>query len=307
MTDLRLEFSQDFEMELDEISLIQENKYCAIYRTTIENSPYIIKKYKGEDNKLCTTEASSLGFYKQVASEIEGLYPAGTKKFLPEKNLILIEFVPGEPFSKLVYNAKRGINTEDQCLNAADLVGKFLRNCYLKTRSNAEPVSPFILKYIRYTSSNLASMPVLGKTHFSDAEASCERLCSIIQRGELETSFIHGDLVLLNIHVNGDQVGLIDFANTNDRSHVLNDVYNFRLALQNMLIPDSFSSRIWDSFYEPLREFDFPDELHEFYFEYHRRRWLMLKLSAKSPKAKLQGIRGLLGFAKPWSSDRKAR
>jgi aminoglycoside phosphotransferase (APT) family kinase protein len=116
-------------------------------------------------------------------------------------------------------------------------------------------------------------------------------------------SFVHGDFVFKNMHVDGERIGLIDFANANPLSHPLNDIYNLHFALANMLVPQGFKDRLMASFREGWGNVTFPEIVHRFYYEYHRRRWLMLKLTSRSPRDLIQGIHGLVSFAKPFTVE----
>jgi hypothetical protein len=70
-----------------------------------------------------------------------------------------------------------------------------------------------------------------------------------------------------------------------------------------MLLPQVFKTDLLAGFREGLGDITFPDAVHRFYYEYHRRRWLMLKLHARSPGDLAQGIRGLMSFAKPFAPE----
>ena len=98
-------------------------------------------------------------------------------------------------------------------------------------------------------------------------------------------------------------MGLIDFANTNPRSHTLNDFYNLKMALANMMLGRAFKRDLMAAFRLGLGDLSFPPVAHQFYYEYHRRRWLMLKTRAKSPAAWAEAVRGLVGFARPFKAE----
>ena len=101
-------------------------------------------------------------------------------------------------------------------------------------------------------------------------------------------------------------MGLIDLANAIQRSHTLNDLYNLKFALNNMFLPRAFKKELWTAFEAGLKPLSFPEMAHRFYYEYHRRRWLMLKMKSRHPKEQLQAIRGLLSFAKPFGPEAMA-
>ena len=93
--------------------------------------------------------------------------------------------------------------------------------------------------------------------------------------------------------MDGKRVGLIDLANTIPRSHTLNDVYNLKFALNNMILPKEFKAELWSAFQNGIKPLVFPEIAHHFYYEYHRRRWFMLKLKSRNPKDQMQAFRGL--------------
>jgi aminoglycoside phosphotransferase (APT) family kinase protein len=149
-------------------------------------------------------------------------------------------------------------------------------------------------------------MPLLGSTLFKGMSSEAERLSNDFRLSNIVPSFIHGDFVFKNIHIKDERAGLIDFANANSLSHPLNDIYNLRFALANMLLPKKFKADLFAGFQDGLGSRDFTEIAQRFYYEYHRRRWLMLKLTSRNPADLIQGFRGLLSFAKPFTAEDKA-
>lgn len=97
-------------------------------------------------------------------------------------------------------------------------------------------------------------------------------------------SFVHGDFVPANIHIdiNKNKIGLIDFANSNYYSTIHNDIYNFKLAIETMYINRNLKNKIIKALYCGIG--DLPDDsMQEFFRIYHIHRWLMLKTQSNNP------------------------
>ena len=95
-------------MGLTSLDLIQENKYCYIYRSECDGQPFIIKKYKGDDSSLIEEEAKALNFYHDIAKDDPDLIDSKAVKLIAEKNLLCIGFVEGECFSDVLYRGRKG-------------------------------------------------------------------------------------------------------------------------------------------------------------------------------------------------------
>ena len=180
------------------------------------------------------------------------------------------------------------------------ILGRLLKGLYETTQVQGGETSPFIFEYTEHTAIQLANIPVLGFLFFRGIREEAARLSERFKAARITPSFIHGDFVFRNIHVDGERVGLIDLANTIPRSHTLNDVYNLNFALNNMILPKEFKAELWSAFQKGIKPLAFPEIAHHFYYEYHRRRWLMLKIRSRNPKDQMQGLRGLFGFAGPF-------
>ena len=292
------QFSQDLEMGLTHLDLIQENKYCHIYRSECDGQPFIIKKYKGDDSALIEEESKALVFYHDIAKDHPDLIDSKAVKLIAEKNLLCIGFVEGECFSNVLYRGRKDTGVRKQSIRIMGILGRLMRGFYEMTRSPGAETSPFIFEYSEYTARQLANIPLLGFLLFRGIEKNTSQLSESFKAAQITPSFIHGDFVFRNIHVDGERVGLIDLANTIERSHTLNDVYNMRFALNNMILPKEFKTELWSAFQDGIKPLSFPEIVHLFYYEYHRRRWLMLKIRSRNPKDQMQAFRGLFGFAR---------
>ncbi len=289
---------------IDELRLIKENKYCYIFKAVSDKQPFIIKQYKGEDPSLVTTEAEALDFYHTIAEKDSDLIDSRAIKLIKEKNLLSIGYVEGEPFSELLYRSRRNPELQQQAVRNMRILGRFLNRLYSLTVSEDSVPSPFLFEYSDYCAEKLRRLLLFGGTTFRHIIDETHELSEQFRNADVPTSFIHGDFVFLNIHISGDRVGLIDLANTNRHSHLLNDLYNLLLALDNMVIPNKLKQRLREALKDGLGDLQFPTIAHHFYYEYHRRRWLMLKLGSFNPKDLLQGMRGLFGFAVPFKPER---
>ncbi|MFH0960679.1 MAG: phosphotransferase [Pseudomonadota bacterium] len=294
----RRQYSIDLDIDLKSLDLIKENKYCIIYVAATPDGRRIVKKYKGEDSSLVKIEADALIFYHELAQNDSDLMDSGIPLLRQGRNLLCIGFIDGEAFSDVLYKARKDDAIRDKSIRLMRKLGRVIRTIYDKTRKPGAKTSPFIFEYLDYCSNQLHKMPILGSTFFKRMPTDSKQIAEEFERSNIEPSFIHGDLVFKNIHIKGERLGLIDFANANSLSHPLNDIYNLRFALSNMLLPQTFKTKLLEGFNLGTGQFDFPPAARRFYYEYHRRRWLMLKLSSKNPVDFLQGVRGLMSFAR---------
>jgi hypothetical protein len=98
---------------------------------------------------------------------------------------------------------------------------------------------------------------------------------------------------------------LIDFANALEHSHSLHDLINLWIGLQNMMVPPAFRQALWQGVRAGFGPERFAEPVLRFFFEFHRRRWLMLNLRTRDPRRWLRAIRGVRTFARPF--DRVGR
>ncbi len=306
MEHLTQTYAADLGMALTFLNLIQENKYCLIYRAEAHGQPYIIKKYKGDDSALIEGEARALNFYHHIAKDDPDLIDSRAVKLNPEKNLLCIGFVEGECFSDILYRWPEGPEIRERSARILGILGRLMKAFYQTTCVPGAETSPFVFEYAEYSSGQLEKIPVLGFLLFRGLKERTRGLSESFKAACVTPSFVHGDFVFRNIHVSGEQVGLIDLANSIERSHTLNDLYNLKFALNNMLLPGAFKAELWSAFKAGLKPLSFPEIAHRFYYEYHRRRWLMLKMKSRNPKEHLQAIRGLFSFARPFGPEAMA-
>jgi hypothetical protein len=297
------EFAEDLGLDLRSLELIQENKYCAIYRGSTPEGPCIVKKYAAGDPSLVRVEAEALALYHRLARNDPSLIDSGEPLLKEEKRLLCIGFVPGDRFSDFLYAARRDRALRDRACLFMITLGRVLRTIHEQTQQMGKETSPFIFEYFDYSSARMEQLPFLGSVLFAAMRSQAREIADAFRECHVAPSFVHGDFVFKNMHVQGNRIGLIDFANANPLSHPLNDIYNLRFALANMLLPRAFKERLLESFCDGLGSMAFPVPIHRFYYEYHRRRWLMLKLTSGNAADLMQGMRGLVSFAKPFTHE----
>lgn len=296
-------FSKNLHLNLSSIELIQENKYCAVYRGKENNSPLIIKEYFGEDYKLASNEKNALEFYQTLSKDKANWLSGGCRQFSSDHNLLAIDYIPGKPFSDFIYQkAKSRQGVQEICLAFGHL-GEFLVDVYQQTSKPDASYDPFLEEYILYVSKRLETLPFWGRLFFKDYGAQAKTLIEQFREAEITPCFCHGDFVPLNIHHDESKIGLIDFANSLFYSHTLNDLYNMYFALQSMHLPRKLRNTFWQSLLAPFEKLSFPSEAHLFYYEYHRRRWLMLNLSSGWGRTIRRGLRGVSTYGKTLSSN----
>jgi len=293
-------------IELADLSPIQRNEYCAIGKGTLrDGTPCIIKDYGNSDPSLGKQEADSITFYQTISGGVDGLKGCGLLAYNEAQNLLAISFMSGESYTRFVYKSLFSKDRKLIAIQHAKTVGILLRELYQRG-----PVAPenelgdFMREYFQHATDRLEKVPMLGKLILGGNTGSVDSLLSDATASGERPSFCHGDCVPRNAHSDEHGIGLIDWANTSEQSHILNDVYNLFTALNNMVLPPAYKTKILQALSDGLGDLTFDIRLHRFFYEYHRRRWLMLKLYTRRPWPWLQALRGLATFAKPFSPER---
>ena len=288
-----------FDKGFDDQGLIQENKYCRIWWAIKDGDRLIVKTYHGFDTQLAEQEAEALDLYHDIASKREELIDSRCLGFEPRDNLLSIAFVEGECFTDLLYRARSDKDERKRAIAAMSILGRFSRQLWDRTRVAGGSPSPFMYEYLLHCSRRLEAFPILGRALFKGTEKEAARLWADLVQSGGDPSYAHGDYVFRNVHVQGNRVGLIDFANAIPTSHVLNDAYNLHFALANTWLSKDLKADLWKAYQDALGMDEYPEAAHRFYFEYHRRRWLQLKLWANRPWPWMQAARAIATFAAP--------
>jgi thiamine kinase-like enzyme len=301
------EWTDQLALQFKSAKVVYCNAYCAIFSATYkkagETKSAIVKRYKPESTELARTESQSLDFYSQTIADMPEFMPSRSLAFCEQTNLIAIEYVPGVRFTEATYKSIARPARTKQVVRFCHSLGRLLSRFHEQTEQKSTPLSPMLDDYIRFTGRRLESLPKIGQSNFADAEAEGAQL--FLEAAEASQDlgyFCHGDMVFRNIHIQGDKLGIIDWANTNRASHILNDLYNFYFAACNMWIPNRMRQTMIDAISDGLGPISFAPALHRFYYEYHRRRWLMLKLTGPKPWHRFQAWRAMNSFARPYDS-----
>jgi hypothetical protein len=291
---------------LTSLSPIQRNKYCAIGKGTLEDgTPCIVKDYGDSNPALAKLEADSLVFYDRISTGIDGLKSCGLLAYSAEKNLLAISFMSGQSYTRFVYKSLFSKVRKNLAVEHARTLGRLLRALYLQGPVTEDhKLGDFMREYLQHATDRLENFPMFGKTALGRNAADVQALLGEAGASGERPSFCHGDCVPRNAHTDEQGIGLIDWANTSEQSHILNDIYNLFTALNNMVLPPAFKRQILKALSDGLGDLAFDVRLHRFFYEYHRRRWLMLKLYARRPWPFLQALRGMATFAKPFSTVR---
>jgi len=291
-------------LEIKKLTLLAENSYCYIYKAEAAGRSLIIKRYKTADNKLGELEAAGVETYHRIVEEEEDFIDSRALFTDPEMNLVGISFVEGQSFADYIYENGKKTEYRETILFFAERLGFFLKQARKRSVAVESGLTSFHREYILYCSEKLSRLPVAGRFLFRDYPESASAMASGLVREFAQPSFAHGDFVFRNIHVDGKRVGLIDFANCLEFSHTLNDVFNLWFALQNMIISADLKDSIWQAFLNGLGEGNFSEAVVQFFYEYHRRRWLMLNLCCRDPRRWLRAIYGLRQFGCEFNAAR---
>jgi len=299
-TDLVSHFSIVLGNQISDLKLLAENKYCSIYCAEGSGGPVIFKQYKTSDDKLVRLEAAGIDTYHSIAMTSERLLDSRVLGYDAESRTVAIQFVPGIRLSDAVRAAGRDLSQRARCIRAMETLGGFLADLRRTTTLPETQLDPFHFEYLRHCSARLASLPGVGHYWFANAPREAEDLIRAITGTRIQCSMAHGDFVFRNLHLDGDRLGVLDFANTLKTSHPLNDICNLKQGLANMALPGDFGSALWSAFRSAYGRHDFTPSVSRFFHEFHRRRWLMLNLGAKNPGRWFRALRGMKSFASPW-------
>lgn len=297
------EFSEKLHLPFTNITYISRNPYCTIYRGILPSRTVIIKKYNTETPELAHAEARGINTYHRLVKNTSDFTDAHTIRFKPADNLICMSFVPGIPLNSLLYSCVKNATQRDSVFGLITAAGRLLSIAHEKTQQPDAPTDAFIFEYIRYCTQKLASLPLIGSRIFADFPHNAATLCEQFPLSDTIPSFCHGDFVGKNILVASARIGCIDFTNARRYGHILNDYFAFLRNIDALYLPDSFRTQLRDTFMNAIPTAEFPIELHRFYYEYHRFRWLMLQFCSHSPVRWLRAVKALQTTAKPFESS----
>jgi tRNA A-37 threonylcarbamoyl transferase component Bud32 len=302
MDPLHARFEAILQGPITDLRTIATNKYCRILQGSSGGAPVVMKAYHAGEPELVRREADGIRLYDRLSAADARFLPAKVLALDEEQRLLIMSFVPGRRLSDVVREVAKDQRRWAEAEELLHLAGEFLRSVRMQTTLAEGETDPFHAEYIRYCSGRLGSL--LGGLPFSAAPAEANGLWEAYRTAGTRPSTAHGDFVLRNLHVEGDRIGVIDFANTLTASHPLNDLYNMRQGLEAMWLPRGMATKLWRAMQDGFGTESFPEADHAFFHEFHRRRWLMLNLGSRQPIRWLKAARGLCCFARPWASRR---
>lgn len=302
---LRGEFQQAAGLPVTNLEPIAENKYCRIFRANCDGQPAIFKKYLTGDAGLARLESNGVDFYHRVVATDPRFLDSKSVAISDALRVVGVGFVPGGRLADAIYAAARRPADWDKPCTALRLLAELLRRFREQSLAPGKAMDPFHEEYLLYCSRRLEQLPVLGSKLFAGYELGAEKLLRALEASGEAPSFAHGDFVFRNMHLDGDRIGLIDFANNLRLSHPLNDLMNLWFALNNMPLPTAFRDRLWGSVLEGYGPAGFAPEAEHFFYEYHRRRWLMLNLRTRDPRRWIRAARAMARHARPYDAARR--
>lgn len=292
------------DLKLDALSLLRENRTCWIYLAQSAGETVVVKQYKPHARQLCGREARAVRLYTELCDQLRGLLASEIRGLNEATGTLCLTFIEGELMSEAL--RKHGSNAQGQrrCRAALERVSDLLGRIRERT-SSLEAPAPFLEEYFVHTSRQLEALPALGAA-FSGYGASAHQLFEDLKEAGEATSLSHGDLVCANLILGGDRVGVIDFANANPESHVLDDIYNLQVTCANLLhLPKHFRHELALAICSSVDVADSDPRTHRFYWEYHKRRWLHLQLGSgwiRRARAIALLPRMLRSPAPPWTA-----
>ena len=281
-------------------SRLAENQYCRIFLVERGGERVVAKEYTAGDEKLARVETAGIDAYHRLAEAEPSLVDCRVVALDEAGRMLAMTFVPGERLSDHLRRVARSPGEWPRAAALLRAMGRLLARLREASARPGEGLDPFHLEYLLHCSGKLAAHPLAGALGFKRAEQEARALWEEVQSAGVVPSMAHGDFVCRNIHVEGDRVGVIDFANTLAASHPLNDILNLRQGIENMGLPRGLVSAAWAGFRGGFGPMEFGEAERRFFHEYHRRRWLMLNLGSRSPVRWARAARGMRTFARPW-------
>jgi hypothetical protein len=292
-------FSSCLNADFGPVEPILINPYCAILRTTRQGDAVILKQYRPEHIHLAGEERTALLSWSAACAGVSGIYATDCLGYEPGRGVIAIQFVPGMRLSDTLRQAARNPSQSgpllEQCARLGTVLANWRRTTALERDSGFHP---HYRDYIAYLARKLGGIGLgVGALFRSLGEEVESRIVQLESCGDAP-SRTHGDLVPRNIHVDSTGIGVVDLANSLANGHPYDDGANFRLALKAMGLPRSFEAQVLEAVMEPLAREGLSEGALDFFREYHRQRWLMLRLTTRSPRNWADALRGLAGFAR---------
>ncbi len=293
------------DLRLEALSLLRENATCWIYQAEAAGETVVVKQYKRHARALCAREADALALYGELCESSATLLPSRTLAVSPTKGTLCVSYIDGRLMSE-VLRGPLNAGRRKKCQQAVGEIGHLLSRLRKRSLTHRDP-SPFLEEYILFVSRGLERTPGLGAIVFRGYERQAARLYEELCESEERASLSHGDLVPANIVVGDRGVGLIDFANTNPEGHTLDDLYNFQITCENLVhLPSSFRRDLVGALHEAVGLGEHDERAHRFFWEYHRRRWILLQLSGGLAHRAKALVR-LPSMLRPFSPEHVAR
>lgn len=266
------------DLRLDTLVPVRENRLCWIYRGKSRGEQVIVKQYKRDCHEGAAREARAVARYAEACRDVPAMLASSVVAQNDETGTLCISFIPGRLLSMELRKPLSRVKRQAVLAAVGDL-GRLLARLRELTQS-AHVLSSFLEEYMLHTSHRLASLPVLGPVLFGDHASDASRMFEELLTVREPSSLSHGDLVFANMIFDERRVGLIDFANANFESHTLDDVYAFQTTCDNMLhLSSSLRFDLANALRAGLGRTSFDPRVHQFFWEYHRRRWLTINLN----------------------------
>ncbi|WP_372369490.1 phosphotransferase [Candidatus Uabimicrobium sp. HlEnr_7] len=272
---LNTKFMEISSMSFSDIKLLKKNPYCDIYQAKSSDELVIVKQYALQHQNLLIDEAKSIKLYHETIND--RWLDCRVLESFPQYGILIMSFVPGISLSQFIYRSDK--TQKEQMLENIFSLGKLLRLLYSSTETVGS-IDNFFYEYIEYCQQKLGE--VHGIRKYLVQRYKIKKVPSIKTS---TISFSHGDFVPANIHISDSSVGLIDFANSNHRGHIINDLINFTIAINNMFISKKWKKHILNAIHEGVGELAISPQVKNIFYAFHYYRWLMLNINSKSPFA----------------------
>jgi serine/threonine protein kinase len=263
----------------------------------------MVKVYRPDEEgfRLAGVEYQALEHYARMVAAIPDMVACCPLKIVQEQDLnaIVFEYFSGYSLGRFFYRSLWSKEYGRKLLQVVERLCFYLQvNLELCQNQNevSDGLSGFFAEYMLYCSNGLEkhfSGRFLCSGFVREAEELCREFAAQ-PMGKSGLCRIHGDLVPANILVNSKgEFCLIDFANSQPNGHLLSDVYGFLCSIRLFSLCPSVYKPVRALFDGLIQKGGYSELERKFFYEFHRRRWLWLKISSLHPLRQLEFWRAL--------------
>ncbi|MHA1116146.1 MAG: phosphotransferase family protein [Candidatus Heimdallarchaeaceae archaeon] len=185
-----------------------------------DNSPLAVCKIYEKDQAIPAEKRLQ---NEKKALELFGGKIAPELIWTDNSKILCYNYIIGTEITNLTNEERK--NIEEEFRKTVDFIHSYSNKNFEKTKKQFSKLQSFYFRiFDNYEKMNL-SVPEYMSAKIPIIKNKLKNLYEILQSEGLKVSYIHGDLVPLNIIVNGNQVSLIDFEYFRMDISIFDDLY----------------------------------------------------------------------------------